>query len=77
MFDKEKNWIDSQRVKIGDRCHVEGKTGTITEVVHREGNGMNGWTGIRVSFDEHTGLQNTVYNNAVYGSSNWAFTYIS
>lgn len=49
MFDEVKNWNDSQRVKIGDRCHV----------------------------DENTGLQNTVYNNAVYGSYNWVFTYIS
>ena len=76
MFDRKENWKKSQSVKIGDRCHVEGNMGTVTEIIH-QGNGIDGWTGIRVSFDEETGLVNTYYNNQVYGSLNWAFTYTS
>lgn len=75
MFNREENWKRSQSVKVGDRCHVEGNKGTVTEVIHHSGTDENGWTGIRVEFDEETGLRNTYYNNQVYGSSNWAFTY--
>lgn len=59
-------------VKIGDRCHVLGNRGTVTEVFHPDSE----HTYIRVQFDDYTGLTNTELNNAWYGSLNCAFTFL-
>lgn len=72
MWNETKNRENAMNVKIGDKCHVEGNPGTVTGVSRPD----NEHTYIRVQFDESTGLTNTAYNNAWYGSFNWAFTYL-
>lgn len=68
------NTQKAQKVKIGDRCFVQGNKGTVEDVIHLMASGTP-CTYIRVSFDEDTGLKNTAYDHGVYGCCDVAWDY--
>lgn len=74
MIDTTKNRERAMNVKIGDRCWVNGNRGTVENVNHIIVEGTP-CTYIKVSFDEETGLKNTVYDHGFYGCCDIAWDY--